>query len=247
MKILLSNDDGYYASGIQALITVLEKNHDIYVAAPAINHSAGSSALSVRKDIKIDNVKKNHYVIDGTPADCVHIALTCLIKEDIDIVVSGINLGANLGDDVIYSGTVAAALEGRHLEMSPIAISLNSQENIDIAQAALISSVLIENIILNKKISKNTLLNINIPDSIIKVEELTILESFEYTRLGKRGLPLPAKQIDSKDLYKIEAAGIPIDDGPGTDFFAINKGMISITPVLYDLTDKDTLKKINIV
>ena len=111
MKILLSNDDGYHASGIQALIIELEKKHDIYVAAPAINCSAGSSALSVRKDIKIDNIKENHYVIDGTPADCVHIALTCLIKDDIDIVVSGINIGANLGDDVIYSGTVAAALE----------------------------------------------------------------------------------------------------------------------------------------
>jgi len=147
MKILLSNDDGYYASGIQALINELEKKYDIYVAAPAINHSAGSSALSVRKDINVDEVKKNHYVIDGTPADCVHIGLTCLIKEDIDIVISGINLGANLGDDVIYSGTVAAALEGRHLKMSPIAISLTAQENIDINEAAILSSRLIENII----------------------------------------------------------------------------------------------------
>ena len=118
MKILLSNDDGYYADGLQALCSELSKNHNIFVAAPLKNHSAGSSALSVRKDIGVDNIKDNHYVIDGTPADCVHIALTCLIKEKVDIVVSGINMGANLGDDVIYSGTVAAALEGRHLERS---------------------------------------------------------------------------------------------------------------------------------
>ena len=128
MKILLSNDDGYYAEGIQALIKELSIKHEIFVAAPLENNSAGSSALSTRKDINVDNVKKNHYVIDGTPADCVHIALTCLIKEKIDIVVSGINMGANLGDDVIYSGTVAAALEGRHLEFSPIAISLITKD-----------------------------------------------------------------------------------------------------------------------
>ena len=245
MKILLSNDDGYYASGIQALIDELEKNHDIYVAAPAINHSAGSSALSVRKDIKIDEVKKNHYVIDGTPADCVHIALTCLIKEDIDIVVSGINLGANLGDDVIYSGTVAAALEGRHLKMSPIAISLTSQVNIDINQAAVLSSNLLEDIITNKQISSNTLLNINIPDLAPK-DDKGIFELYEYTRLGKRGLPLPATQINNKNLYKIGAAGIPIDDGIGTDFFTINNGKVSITPILYDLTNIELLSKLKI-
>ena len=245
MKILLSNDDGYYASGIQALIDELEKNHDIYVAAPAINHSAGSSALSVRKDIKIDEVKKNHYVIEGTPADCVHIALTCLIKEDIDIVVSGINLGANLGDDVIYSGTVAAALEGRHLKMSPIAISLTSQVNIDINQAAVLSSCLLENIITNKQISSNTLLNINIPDLAPKNDN-GIFELYEYTRLGKRGLPLPATKINNKNLYKIGAAGIPIDDGIGTDFFTINNGKVSITPILYDLTNMELLSKLKI-
>ena len=243
MKILLSNDDGYYASGIQALINELEKKYDIYVAAPAINHSAGSSALSVRKDINVDEVKKNHYVIDGTPADCVHIGLTCLIKEDIDIVISGINLGANLGDDVIYSGTVAAALEGRHLKMSPIAISLTAQENIDINEAAILSSSLIENIISNKEISMNTLLNINIPDFALK-NFLNILEVSDFTRLGKRGLPVPAKQIDNKNIYKIGAAGIPIDDGIGTDFFAVNSGKISITPILYDLTDVEMLNKI---
>ena len=243
MKILLSNDDGYYASGIQALINELEKNHDIYVAAPATNHSAGSSALSVRKDIKVDEVKKNHYVIDGTPADCVHIGLTCLIKEEIDIVVSGINLGANLGDDVIYSGTVAAALEGRHLKMSPIAISLTAQENIDINEAAILSSRLIENIISNKEISMNALLNINIPDFALK-NFINILEVSDFTRLGKRGLPLPAKQIDNKNIYKIGAAGIPIDDGIGTDFFAVNSGKISITPILYNLTDVEMLNKI---
>ena len=238
MKILLSNDDGYYASGIQALIDELEKDHEIYVAAPSVNHSAGSSALSVRKDIKIDNVKKNHYVIDGTPADCVHIALTCLIEEKIDIVISGINHGANLGDDVIYSGTVAAALEGRHLKMSPIAISLVSQNNISINQAAKISSKLINDIIINKVISQNTLLNINIPDS--NTEEPVL----EFTRLGKRGEPVPASKNSDNNFYKIGAAGAPIDSVLGTDFFAISQNRVSISPINYDLTNKEILEKL---
>ena len=153
MKILLSNDDGYYADGIQALIKELSIKHEIFVAAPLENNSAQSSALSTRKDKNVDNVKKNHYVIDGTPADCVHIALTCLIKEKIDIVVSGINMGANLGDDVIYSGTVAAALEGRHLEFSPIAISLITKDISYLKNAAQSSSYLFEIIIDNKIIN----------------------------------------------------------------------------------------------
>ena len=239
MKILMSNDDGYHASGIQALIKELEKHHDIYVAAPSINHSAGSSALSVRKDIKVDNIRKNHYIIDGTPADCVHIALTCLIEDKIDMVVSGINLGANLGDDVIYSGTVAAALEGRHLEMSPVAISLVSQNNISVDEAALLSSEIIDKIISNKKISRNTLLNVNIPDKNINSND------FNYTRLGKRDLPLPASKLVKKNFYSIGAAGPPKDNTNGTDFYSIDSDKISITPIIYDLTDKNILDDIN--
>ena len=239
MKILLSNDDGYHAIGIQELIIQLDKEHDIYVAAPFKNHSAGSSALSVRKDIKINNIKKNHYIIDGTPSDCVHIALTCLIKDKIDMVVSGINLGANLGDDVIYSGTVAAALEGRHLEMPPIAISLVSHEKLSMRKAAIESSKIIKEIIYKEEISKKTLLNINIPD--YESENL----SFEFTRLGKRGIPFPASNIKD-DLYKIGAAGPPEDDSQGTDFYCINQNKISITPLTYDLTNIKVLEKLNI-
>ena len=238
MKILLSNDDGYFASGIQALIKELEKKHDVYVAAPAVNHSAGSSALSVRRNIKVDNIQKNHYVIDGTPADSVHIALSCLIKDKVDMVVAGINLGANLGDDVIYSGTVAAALEGRHLEMSPIAISLVSHEIITLDEAAKISADLVERIIFKKDISQGTLLNINIPDCYQKNSKI------EYTKLGTRDTPIPAQKV-SDDSYKIGAAGPPKDNSPGTDFFAIRESNISISPILYDLTDYSTLKKIN--
>jgi len=239
MKILMSNDDGYYSSGIQSLCSVLENNHEVYVAAPLINHSAGSSALSVRKDIKIENIKMNHYIIDGTPADCVHIALTCIINCDIDLVVSGINLGANLGDDVIYSGTVAAALEGRHLKMSPIAISLVGQENTSIQKVSELSSKLIESISTNKIISQKTLVNINIPDSDVSILDL------EYTRLGKRGNPLPATNIKNTDLYKIGAAGPPKDNVIGTDFYAISNNKISVSPILYDLTDNVALNKIN--
>ena len=239
MKILLSNDDGYYAEGIQALIKELSIKHEIFVAAPLENNSAGSSALSTRKDINVDNVKKNHYVIDGTPADCVHIALTCLIKEKIDIVVSGINMGANLGDDVIYSGTVAAALEGRHLEFSPIAISLITKDVSYLKNAAQSSSYLFEKIIENKIINKKTLLNINIPDSN------NLIKDFKYTRLGKRGTPIPAKKIKEKNLYNIGAAGDPKDNGEGTDFFVTNNNIISITPITYDLTNSKILEELN--
>tara|TARA_B100001996_G_scaffold376023_1_gene356742 strand:+ start:338 stop:1063 length:726 start_codon:yes stop_codon:yes gene_type:complete len=239
MKILLSNDDGYFTSGIKALTNELEKKHEIYVAAPSVNHSAGSSALSVRKDISIDNVKKNHYVIEGTPADCVHIALSCLIKEKIDVVVSGINLGANLGDDVIYSGTVAAALEGRHLEISPIAISLMSQNNISIDKAANISSNLFEEIILKRNILKNTLLNINIPDSNLDVFDT------KFTRLGKRGIPMPATKSKKNNTYNIGSAGKPEDDSYDTDFYAIKENKISISPLTYDLTNNEILNKLN--
>ena len=238
MKILLSNDDGYFTSGIKALTKELEKKHEIYVAAPSVNHSAGSSSLSVRKDININNVKKNHYVIDGTPADCVHIALSCLIKEKIDVVISGINLGANLGDDVIYSGTVAAALEGRHLEISPMAISLISQNNISIDKAANISSNLFEEIILNKNITGDTLLNINIPDSNLDTLDI------KFTRLGKRGIPMPARKSKKDNFYNIGSAGKPEDDGEGTDFFAIKENKISISPLVYDLTNKEILNKL---
>ena len=240
MKILLSNDDGYYAVGIQELIKQLEKDHEIYVAAPSKNHSAGSSALTVRRDIKVNNVKKNHYVIDGTPADCVHIALTCLIKDTIDLVVSGINLGANLGDDVIYSGTVAAALEGRHLRMSPIAISLVSHDNITVTNAAILSSKIIYEIMHNSKISENTLLNVNIPDHD------TNNIAYVFTRLGTRGLPLPASETKEKDHYRIGAAGPAVDSSEDTDFFSIKDNKISITPLTYDLTNKDLLNKIKI-
>ncbi len=241
MKILLSNDDGYYSSGIQSLINELSTTHDIFVAAPFTNQSAGSSALSVRKDIFVENVLKNHYIIDGTPADCVHIALTCLIKEEIDIVVSGINLGANLGDDVIYSGTVAAALEGRHLKMSPIAISLVSSIYMDIKRSAIVSKEIINQIVNNKIIYKNTLLNVNIPDTPKHLDASKI----EYTRLGVRDLPLPASKILKKDgYYRIGGAGAPKDNGKKTDFFAIENNKISITPILYDLTNNNLLEKI---
>lgn len=243
MKILLSNDDGYYSSGMQFLINELSVAHDIFVAAPSSNQSAGSSALSVRKDILVENVSKNHYVINGTPADCVHIALTCLIKEEIDIVVSGINLGANLGDDVIYSGTVAAALEGRHLKMSPIAISLVSSVNMSIKKSAEISKKVIDEIICNKIINKNTLLNVNIPDTY---KDLDISE-IEYTRLGVRDLPLPATKIINKNnYYRIGGAGTPKDNGKKTDFFAIENNKISISPILYNLTNKNILEKLSI-
>jgi 5'-nucleotidase len=236
MKILLSNDDGYDSEGIIQLYNVLSSKHEVYIFCPCVNRSASSSCLSVKKDLKIEKKESNHYTVDGTPADSVHIGLNYLSNIDFDLVIAGINSGPNLGDDVIYSGTVAAAIEGRHLKNSPIAVSLVNNAEISFKDAAEIFCFIFEKEIIGNKYLEKTIININIPKKPNPSE-------ISYTKLGYRGLPKPAIKIN-EDFYQIGDAGIPVGVNEGTDFYAVRKGHVSITPITLDLTNYKILESI---
>ena len=163
MNILVSNDDGYQSDGIKLLEQHLSKIAQVVVVAPIDNKSACSSALTVNKSIKISKIAKNIYAVNGNPGDCVHLALYGLLKDKFDIVVSGINFGSNLGDDVIYSGTVAAAIEGRFLGLPSLAISLTGHQGKHFDTAAIVASQLVTHI-KTAKVTPNTILNVNVPD-----------------------------------------------------------------------------------
>ena len=238
MQILISNDDGYQAAGIQILINELKKIADLIVVAPDRNRSGSSSSLTLDKAVKVTKIDNNIYYIDGTPTDCVHIALTGLINFTPDLVVSGINHGPNMGDDTIYSGTVAAAMEGYLLNIPSFAISMGNDNPKNFITAAKVTVDLIK--LYNKKKFSPTLLNINVPD--IPYDSL---EGIEITRLGKRHAAQPAIKGEGENmetLFWIGAAGEPNDGGPGTDFNAIQNKMVSITPIHGDLTDHKNMQ-----
>ena len=238
MKILVSNDDGYQAAGIKSLINELKKISDVIVVAPDRNRSGSSSSLTLDKAVKVSKLNNNFYYINGTPTDCVHIALTGLIDFIPDFVVSGINHGPNMGDDTIYSGTVAAAMEGYLLNIPSFAISMGNDNPKNFNTAAKVTVDLIN--LYNKKKLSPTLLNINIPDL-----PYNDLKGMEITRLGKRHAAEPAIKGEEKDgetFFHIGAAGKPNDSGPGTDFNSVKNNMVSITPIHGDLTDHQKIK-----
>ena len=238
MKILISNDDGYQAAGIKSLINELKKISDVIVVAPDRNRSGSSSSLTLDKAVKVSKLNNNFYYINGTPTDCVHIALTGLIDFIPDLVVSGINHGPNMGDDTIYSGTVAAAMEGYLLNIPSFAISMGNDNPKNFNTAAKVTVDLIN--LYNKKKLSPTLLNINIPDL-----PYNDLKGMEITRLGKRHAAEPAIKGEEKDgetFFHIGAAGKPNDSGPGTDFNSVKNNMVSITPIHGDLTDHQKIK-----
>ena len=234
MRILISNDDGYKAKGIQVLIKELEKIAQITVVAPSRNRSGASSSLSLDKPIKVTKKENSFYFLSGTPTDCVHIALTGLMQTLPDMVISGINHGPNLGDDTIYSGTVAAAIEGYLLNIPSFAISMGSMNPKNFVTAAKVTVDLIK--LYDKSDHQSaSLLNINVPD--IPYNEL---KGLEITRLGKRHAAEKAteKKLSSKEsLYWIGEVGQPNDGGPGTDFHALKNNFVSISPIHPDLTD----------
>ena len=243
MKILLSNDDGYHASGIQALIVELEKNHDIYVAAPAINHSAGSSALSVRKDIKIDNVKKNHYVINGTPADCVKLAVNELLGRKPDLCVSGINHGSNSSINVIYSGTMSAAMEAGIEGIPAIGFSLldfNWNANFNPLRS-FIKQITTE--ALTRGIPKDVVLNVNFPK--LQEEEIKGIKICRQAKANwvekfdKRTNPM------GREYYWLTGSFVNQDRGEDTDEWALKEGYISIVPTQFDLTAHHSIQQLN--
>lgn len=235
MKILISNDDGVHATGIVTLATELAKMAEIKVIAPDRDRSGASNSLSVVVPVRVQQLTNGYYSVTGTPTDCVHLAVTGLFETRFDMVVSGINDGENLGDDVLYSGTVAAATEGGILSIPSVAFSLagkNPQKNYDTAAA--VARQIIERL---KKapLPHATILNVNVPN--VGIEEL---QGFELTRLGKRHPAQPAvKAMDPRGnpVYWIGGSGSEEDAGPGTDFYAIKENKVSITPIQLDMTN----------
>lgn len=234
MHILISNDDGYKSKGIQVLIKELEKYAQITVVAPSRNRSGASSSLSLDRSIKVTQKDDSFYYLSGTPTDCVHIALTGLMHSLPDMVISGINHGPNLGDDTIYSGTVAAAIEGYLLNIPSFAISMGSANPKNFETAAKVTSDLIK-LYNENNTGTATLLNVNVPDI-----PYTELKGMEVTRLGKRHAAEKAiekKHSQKESLYWIGEVGQPNDGGPGTDFYALKNNFVSISPIHPDLTD----------
>lgn len=233
MKILVSNDDGYAAEGIVALADALAELGEITVVAPDRNRSGASNSLTLENPLRLNQVSDKVYRVDGTPTDCVHLAITGLLEEEPDMVVSGINAGANLGDDVLYSGTVAAAMEGRFLGRPAIAISLNGHTATHFDTAAWVAKKLVKDL-QTSSLPADTILNVNVPD--LPIEQIT---GFQATRLGHRHKADPViKEWDprGREMYWIGPAGEEEDAGPGTDFYAIRQGAVSVTPLQIDLT-----------
>ena len=233
MKILVSNDDGYLATGINVLTAELEKVAEVVVVAPDRNRSAASNSLTLKVPLRVSEVAPDRYKVDGTPSDCVHLALTGFLDFEPDLVVSGINHGANLGDDVIYSGTVAAAMEGRFLGLPTIAVSLVGNDLQHFDTAAAVASELVQKIE-RAPLASDVVLNLNVPNI-----SLSELKGVQATRLGFRHKSEQIlKDTDpyGRPIYWVGPAGEGQDAGEGTDFFAVKRGFASVTPLKVDLT-----------
>ncbi len=233
MRILVSNDDGVTAPGIKVLATELATIAEVNVVAPDRNRSGASNSLTLRDPLRVKQLDNGYYSVEGTPTDCVHLALTGFLEPVIDIVVSGINEGANLGDDVLYSGTVAAAMEGRYLGLPAIAVSMVGEHNLNYQTAAVIAKQLVVKLSRNK-LPSQTILNINVPN--LPLEKI---KGLQVTRLGTRhGAEPMVKEYDprGRPIYWVGPPGLEADAGPGTDFHAVNSGYVSITPLHLDMT-----------
>lgn len=242
MHFLISNDDGIDAPGIQVLAERLRVLGRVTIVAPDQNRSGASNSLTLDSPVRIREIADACYRVSGTPSDCVHIALTGLLEKDPDIVVSGINSGANLGDDVIYSGTVAAAMEGRFLGLPAIAVSLVSDEQPEHYSTAATAVGLLVERLQRDPLPADTILNMNVPD-----QPWDRIRGFEVTRLGHRHRAEPAiRMIDPRGtpMYWIGPAGPGQDAGPGTDFDAVRRGYVSITPIHVDLTRYQALEQV---
>ncbi len=232
MKILVSNDDGVQAPGIIALARALQTIGDVVVVAPNRNRSGASNSLSLQNPIRAVQLENGFYSVEGTPTDCVHLALTGLLKDKPDIVVSGINSGGNLGDDIFYSGTVAAAMEGRLLGLPSIAISLDGKHEHFETAAQVAKNVV--SALMRNRLPAQTFLNINVPDVAIDK-----LKGFDITRMGTRHrAEKMLREYDPRGqaIYWVGLPGPGQDAGLGTDFHAIENDRVSITPMQLDMT-----------
>ena len=233
MRILLSNDDGYFAPGLAVLAEQLREFGELTVVAPERDRSGASNSLTLDRPLTVRRAANGFYHVNGTPTDCVHLAVTGFLEHQPDLVVSGINYGANMGDDTIYSGTVAAATEGFLLGIPSIAVSLTSKSGKHFATASRIAAQLVARL-QRAPIGQPVLLNVNVPD--LPEGEL---RGIEVTRLGRRHKAegvVKSTTPRGETVYWIGAAGGAQDAGPGTDFHAISSGRVSVTPLQVDLT-----------
>jgi len=238
MRILVSNDDGYSAAGIEALAEALQDCAQITVVAPEVNHSGASNSLTLNRPLSIRQAKNGFHVVNGTPSDCVHVALTGLLDFKPDLVVSGINNGANMGDDTIYSGTVAAAVEGHLFGIPAIAFSLVQKGWTHLDMAAQIAQEMVRRFI-DEPLAANALLNVNIPSMPASDHR-----GLKVTRLGKRHASQPViegRNPSNEKIYWIGPAGDAQDASPGTDFHAVTEGWTSVTPLRLDLTHEQQI------
>ncbi|WP_252180071.1 5'/3'-nucleotidase SurE [Endozoicomonas sp. 4G] len=242
MRILLSNDDGVAAKGLAILYSSLEGVGERTVFAPDRNSSGLSSSLTLGRPLRVTEHANGFHSVDGTPADCVHLAVNALLGQEPDMVISGINHGANLGDDVLYSGTVGAALEGRFMRLPAIAVSACGKGE----ESLITAGRVVRDLILRLEqlsLPEGTLLNVNVPDR--SYEELNGLA---VTRLGHRErAEKPVQVLDPRGnpAYWIAPVGKEQDAGEGTDFHAVARGFVSVTPLQYDQTHHATLSQLS--
>lgn len=233
MRILLSNDDGILAPGIKILAQALSTIAEVIVVAPDRDRSGASNSLTLDSPLRVMTYEKDRLGVVGTPTDCIHLALTGLLDDLPDLVVAGINHGSNLGDDVFYSGTVAAAIEGCFLGVPALAVSLAGHQVQHYPTAAQIVKDLVQKL-MGDPLPQDTILNINVPDC-----PLAELAGYEVTRLGRRHKAEPTlESIDprGKPIYWIGPPGPAADAGMGTDFYAVSQNKVSVTPLHLDLT-----------
>ena len=239
MKIILTNDDGIDAPGLQSLLGCVQDERKIIIVAPTQPQSGIAHKVTTRSPIRVNKLGSNRYSVDGTPSDCVHLALTGFLDDEPDLVVSGINHGANLGDDVIYSGTVAAALEGRFLGLPTIAVSLVGRQLQHFDTAARVAAELVAKLD-RSELAPDVVLNVNVPN-----RPFAELEGIRATRLGFRHKSEQIiKDTDpyGRAIYWVGPAGEGQDAGEGTDFHAVENGAASVTPLRVDLTRHEAVK-----
>ena len=241
MRFLVANDDGYLAPGIRVMAEALRDRGDVVVVAPDRNRSGASNSLTLDMPLRVHRADNGFYYVNGTPTDCVNLAIPGLLEDYPEMVVSGINEGANLGDDVLYSGTVAAAMEGRYLGLPALAVSLAGENPAHYDSAARVVLELVD-AMLARPLPADTILNINVPD--LASEDIAGVET---TRLGNRHKAEPvirARDPKGRPIYWVGPPGAEMDAGPGTDFDAIRRRCVSVTPLHTDLTRYSALETV---
>jgi len=233
MRILLSNDDGYQSPGLRILAEYLGRIAEVRVVAPDRDRSGSSNSLTLDMPVRARTLENGFIRVEGTPTDCVHLAITGLLEQEPDMVVAGLNAGPNLGDDVLYSGTVAAATEGRFLGLPAMAVSMDAHQPRYWETGARTALELVQRLA-GSALAPDIILNVNVPD-----RPYAELAGLRATRLGHRHKAEPmVRQLDprGREVFWVGTAGPEQDAGPGTDFHALRQGYVSITPLQVDLT-----------